>query len=160
MTLARLLVAAVVVCSALAFAQKKTDSLATPAPAAEASKSAEITPSEPWTLFPNQPADASAGRTPLDRLRIDQSIDQYKVFQLKGDGQARILNLESDAGVLLSGLNERLEDGTTCYAIRSYVVARDNKDSDSTHPAGYSTCRPASRYHLRTAEGRSGSGDR
>ena len=24
----------------------------------------------------------------------------------------------------------------TCFTIRSYVVARDSKDSDSTHPAG------------------------
>jgi len=41
---------------------------------------------------------------------------------------------------------------TTCYAIRSYVVARDAKDSDSTHPAGYSTCRPSDRYHVKSAE--------
>ena len=36
-----------------------------------------------------------------------------------------------------------------CLAIRSYVVARDSKDSDSVHPAGYTTCVPASRYRLR-----------
>ncbi len=40
----------------------------------------------------------------------------------------------------------------TCYAIRSYVVARDAKDSDSTHPVSYSTCRPAARYALKTVE--------
>lgn len=41
---------------------------------------------------------------------------------------------------------------TTCYAIRSYVVARDDKDSDSTHFVRYSTCQPASRYRLKTAQ--------
>jgi hypothetical protein len=45
----------------------------------------------------------------------------------------------------------------TCYAIRSYVVARDGKDTDSTHPVSYSTCRPASRYHVKNVEAQSGS---
>jgi hypothetical protein len=50
-------------------------------------------------------------------------------------------------------------DGT-CYAIRSYVVARDSKDSDSTHPVSYSTCQPASRYRVRTTEMRTDSVNR
>jgi len=45
-----------------------------------------------------------------------------------------------------------LEADTTCYAIRAYVVARDSKDSDSTHPVRYSTCLPANRYRLKTAD--------
>jgi hypothetical protein len=46
----------------------------------------------------------------------------------------------------------RVIPDTVCYKIRSYVVARDNKDSDSVHPVSYSTCQPASRYRLRTTE--------
>ena len=46
---------------------------------------------------------------------------------------------------------QRLDD-TVCYTIRSYVVARDRKDSDSVHPVGYSTCQPSNRYRLRTTE--------
>ncbi len=46
---------------------------------------------------------------------------------------------------------QRLDD-TVCYTIRSYVVARDSKDSDSVHPVGYSTCQPSNRYRLRTTE--------
>jgi hypothetical protein len=42
---------------------------------------------------------------------------------------------------------------TVCLKIRSYLMARDSKGSDSTHPVGYSTCQPASRYRLRTAVG-------
>ena len=42
-----------------------------------------------------------------------------------------------------------------CLKMRSYLMARDSKNSDSTHLAGYSTCLPASRYRLRTAVGSS-----
>ena len=42
------------------------------------------------------------------------------------------------------------------YKIRSYVVARDSKDSDSTHPVSYSTCQPAKRYGLKTTDIQSG----
>jgi len=37
-----------------------------------------------------------------------------------------------------------------CLKIRSYVVARDSKNSDSVHPAGYTTCVPANRFRLKT----------
>jgi len=39
----------------------------------------------------------------------------------------------------------------TCYSIRSYRVARDHPDSDSTRPAAYSTCQPASRFQVKEA---------
>ena len=42
----------------------------------------------------------------------------------------------------------------TCLSIRSYVVKRDSKNSDSVHPAGYSTCVPAKRFSLKTADAR------
>jgi hypothetical protein len=37
----------------------------------------------------------------------------------------------------------------TCYSIRSYRVTRDHPESDSTRPAGYSTCQPASRFQVK-----------
>ena len=40
----------------------------------------------------------------------------------------------------------------TCYTIRAYVVARDSKNSDSTHPVEYSTCHAATRYRLKSAQ--------
>jgi hypothetical protein len=53
------------------------------------------------------------------------------------------------------------QDGDTfCLKMRSYVVARDSKNSDSTHPVSYSTCQPSSRYGLKTTEIRSQSIDR
>lgn len=51
----------------------------------------------------------------------------------------------SPDGVLTSGVDE------DCYYIRSYVVARDNKDSDATHRVSESTCQPASRYGTKNA---------
>ena len=43
------------------------------------------------------------------------------------------------------------QDDATCYTLRTYRVARENPHSDSTRPAGYSTCRRATRFQLRTA---------
>jgi hypothetical protein len=36
-----------------------------------------------------------------------------------------------------------------CYKMRSYIMARENGDSDSTKLVGYSTCQPSSKYQLR-----------
>jgi hypothetical protein len=36
-----------------------------------------------------------------------------------------------------------------CYTMRSYIVAQEDRDSDSTKLVGYSTCQPSSRYELR-----------
>ena len=44
------------------------------------------------------------------------------------------------------------DNDSMCLKIRSYVVARDSKDSDSVHPVKYTTCVPASRYQLKTTE--------
>ncbi len=39
-----------------------------------------------------------------------------------------------------------------CYTMRTYVVARDSKTSDSVHPVSSSTCQPGKRYGLKTTE--------
>jgi hypothetical protein len=43
------------------------------------------------------------------------------------------------------------QDEKTCYTIRTYRVARETPDSDTTRPAGYSTCQHATRFQLKTA---------
>jgi hypothetical protein len=45
-------------------------------------------------------------------------------------------------------------DDISCLNIRSYVVARDSKDSDSTHPVSSTTCVPASKYNVKVVEQR------
>ena len=156
MTLARLLAAALLLCSLSAFAQdqqaqKYLPSISPcwgiwngcPAPGNlrkfhlfffESGRLSSATASEPWRIFPDAPA-LTPGQTRLDQTPLDQ---------LKLDLRAR----ES----LESQLDRLVEAGPTCYAIRSYVVARDSKDSDSTHPAGYSTCQPATRYGVKTIQ--------
>jgi hypothetical protein len=48
------------------------------------------------------------------------------------------------------GSNHLAEDGDkVCYTMRSYIVARENRDSDSTKPVGYSICQPSSKYELK-----------
>jgi hypothetical protein len=155
MTLIRLFVAALVVCSTLAFAQTKTDSVRV-SDQASASQPATAASSEPWKFIPNQLFDASSGKDPLNRLQIDK----YKVFRSNTNTRTLLLGPEADAGMVLSGLGGDLDGVTTCLKIRSYVVARDSKDSDSTHLVSYSTCQPSTRYRVRTTEIRSGSVDR
>jgi hypothetical protein len=158
MTLARLALAAIVVCSLLAFGQvQQTQKF--PVIGQLASGDIPNTPSEPWRIVPGRPSDLISSST--DRIRVDQyhfdridrSLDRSKVdFGARRQLEAQ---LRAKTGALVSdpdGKPEPKED-TTCYAIRSYVVERDSSDSDSTHAAGYSTCRRASRYHFKTAEG-------
>jgi hypothetical protein len=51
----------------------------------------------------------------------------------------------------LSGEPALAENESTCYFLRSYRVTRDDPDSDSTRPAGYSTCLPGTRIQMKSA---------
>jgi hypothetical protein len=161
MTLARLLAAALVLCALPAIAQDQQPQI----------KQGmlpqgnwffdlpwfypEATPSEPWRIIRNRPADLGSRQNALDPTRLDQ----YRLDQIKGNPHVRRFKLDPPSETLVVNSNA-LDADNTCYAIRSYVVARDSKDSDSTHPAGYSTCRPSNRYQVRSAEIRVNSSDR
>ena len=129
MTLSRLLVSVLLVSflSALAAAQS--------APLATA-------PSQSWQISSAE-SGISPSRNPLDRMHIDQfKIDpKFAPFRTESRLDPIVVTPENLAG-----------DDTLCYTIRSYVVARDSKNSDSVHPVGYSTCQPAGRYRLKSAE--------
>ena len=84
------------------------------------------TPSEPWRILPNP----------------NSTKDKVLMLTMPQLGTEGII--VSQGGPL--------EAEPTCYAIRSYMVARDSKDSDSVHPVGSSTCIPTSRYRLKTAD--------
>lgn len=147
MTLARLLAATLLVCSVPAFSQdQKTGTAQIPGNgvSASATNNAPATRSEPWRIIPNRPSDLNSDS--MDRLRVDQyRLDQGQVDLRTGHPKS-----EAKTRTLVMGLDGPLDADTTCYTIRSYVVARDSKDSDSTHMTGYSTCQPASRYRVRT----------
>jgi hypothetical protein len=145
MTLTRLVLAALLVCSLPAFAQDQ-QLIATQNPdniSASAANHDSATPAEPWRIMPNRPSDL--GSNSIDRRRIDH----YVLDQGKGDFSKGRSN-EGKTRTLVMGLNGPLDTDATCFTMRSYVVARDSKDSDSTHPTGYSTCQPASKYRVRT----------
>lgn len=140
MTLSRLLPAALMVCSLPAFAQDqqptKLPPSSAPAPAAGAKT---VAANEPWRIIPNLSLERASGNKIIDP---NQSTANLQGSQFKSGAPSRPLVLRADGQ----------DADLTCYTIRSYVVARDSKDSDSTHPAGYSTCRPSDRYQVKTTE--------
>ena len=150
MTSVRLLTAAVLFCTVSAFAQEQLHSPTRANRIAEPDKSVRATTSEPWTIVPNQPADSRAGANSLQQ----KQIDAYKIDRSRIDPN-RPFRWDSQVDTILVDpilMDGQLGDDTVCYKIRSYVVARDHKDSDSVHPVGYSTCQPASRYRLRKTQ--------
>lgn len=84
------------------------------------------TPSEPWRILP-------------------------KPYSEKDQGLILITPDIGTNGIIVSP-DGPLAAGTTCYAIQSYVVAPDSKDSDSVHPVRHSSCIPATHYRLKTAD--------
>jgi hypothetical protein len=49
----------------------------------------------------------------------------------------------------LGSIHTEEDRDNICYTMRSYIVARENRNSDSTELVGYSTCQPSSKYELR-----------
>lgn len=123
----RLLLAAVILCTLTAFAQDHSptfaDSPQKTQPTLNFRTPATSTPDEPWRIIPKS--------------------DKDKSFTLTTPEMGGALGV-SPAGPLATDV--------TCLAIRSYRVKRDSKDSDSVHPAGYTTCVPAARFRLKTAD--------
>lgn len=138
MSHARLL-AATLLFSSLVFGQQETRSLTGPIPSRDASASAQVA-AEPWKILANSPVTES-GKDPMDHIRVDQ-------FRIDRDGHP--FKLDAKAALPPTEFQGQPGDDTTCYSIRSYVVARDSKYSDAVHPVSYTTCVPASRYRLRT----------
>jgi hypothetical protein len=126
----RLLVAAILLCSLVAFAQ---DPQWSPSSTPAASSQTSIQPQRPYAEYPLQ-----------DGMNL-----------LKAEVLARLARANLDKGIFLSQDGQVLGDGI-CYTIRSYVVARDDKNSDSVHPVSYSTCQMGSRYHLKTTQAQPG----
>ena len=148
MTLARLFLAALLVYSLPAFTQdQQLAADQNPDNVSAFATNRNVATAEPWRIMPNRTSDFSSNS--MDRMRLDQ----YVRGQGKGDFRGA-RSKEDKARTLVMGLNGPLDADATCFTIRSYVVARDSKDSDSTHPTGYSTCQPASRCRLKaTVEG-------
>jgi hypothetical protein len=126
MSYSRLFLVALWLCSLPAFAQNHSLMGSNVQEVPDFRTPPAATPSEPWRILPKPDSDKDKGLILITPELRPQGI------------------IVSPDGPLVAG--------TTCYVIRSYVVARDSKDSDSVHPIGYLTCIPATRYRLKTAE--------
>lgn len=158
MTLARFLAAALLLWSVSCLAQDRQPmGFALPAlhqvQSVPASGSAAAAPSAPWQFVPND-AQNIGSSTPLEHPQ--QFPKQKFRSDLGKEAEAQLIDSPQQFVIGPDGV---LSD-STCYTIRSYVVARDAKGSDSTHLVRSSTCEPASRYHVRTARGESTSPER
>jgi hypothetical protein len=83
-------------------------------------------------LSPNLKTELNPAK-PLDRVGIEEYPPQLNQLVLPH------IFVDPDA---------QPQGDTLCYAIRSYKVARDDPQSDSTHAAGYSTCQAATRFRM------------
>lgn len=82
-------------------------------------------------------AQSSSSKSAGSQLRTVQQENDSLVSQEPHSAIQHILTLQ--------------QDEKTCYTLRTYRVARESPDSDSTRPAGYSTCQRATRFQLKTA---------
>ncbi len=84
-------------------------------------------------------ATAAAQSSPEKTAASSQEVNERRDDSRLDSARQRPLTLTLDA------------NDFTCYTIRSYRVARISPESDTTRPAGYSTCQRASRFQFKTA---------
>ena len=92
----------------------------------------------------SQPTPSSAAPSVKSRL-LNRAAE---VMPIGNSNPANERQHDFDLRNLGSILGENDRD-KVCYRIRSYIVSRENRDSDSTKLVGYSTCQPSSKYELR-----------
>ncbi len=171
MTLARLLAAALLLCSLPALAQdQQSQHSRTPKPPCRGLCLVNVMPSKvsffsvdwvgysghsfgPLGDFPES-ADRGSTRSALDQVRLGQyDFGQLIQDPKEGKDDSGLYPLPPrHRSVTLIGPDVQLPDDNTCLTMRSYVVARDSKDSDSTHLVSYTTCQPSARYRVKTTE--------
>jgi len=137
MSIFRLLAAALLLSPAATLAQSKpaaNQPVLDPKPAATASP-------EPWRTVPNQSVTK-----PEDSWNRTQ--DQHF---LTTPQTALLIPPSEPFNVTTPNPSDQDEDHV-CFTMRAYVVERDSRDSDATHPRSYSTCQKSSRYHLKGAD--------
>jgi hypothetical protein len=114
--------------------------------AAQSSPDKSYDSSQPVSALP-QNAHASPD---LFQIQLSFEVDG------KASPSARVIEGENDSLIIRSLDSHRRhiitlqQNEATCYTLRTYRVARENPHSDSTRPAGYSTCERATRFQLRT----------
>jgi hypothetical protein len=127
----------IAVCAAPVAAQSSPENNSV---AVQATEPGRLNSSESNNLLssPNPKAELDMGR-PLDRIHVGEYSPRLNQFSLPH--------------VFILGPDGQPEADTLCYAMRSYKVARDGPQSDSTHAAGYSTCQAAARFQVHSIKG-------
>jgi hypothetical protein len=165
MTLARLLAAALVVCSLPVFAQDQQSQSQRSLPSSlliemrsgtgfisQGSFMMEsflgprhaATPSEPWRLIPNRLVELGSGQIPPYKHGPPE-VEYVRYFgstvflPVTGPIVPYSCSRSAESAANCQTVFYFMVD-STCYAILGYVAARDSKDSDSMHAAGCITC--------------------
>jgi len=121
-----------------------------------AQSSSDKNPSQPLSTTP-QSAQASVR---VDQLQLlfhrDGNDLSHTMPDTLGAGERSStiippLQFHAIPPLELGALEPTLGQGGVCYSIRGYRVTRDDPESDLTRPAGYSTCQPAARFHVKDA---------
>ena len=146
----------IVLCASAVFAQEQQATASSRKPITAQASSVASSNLEPWRILPKaalestQPS-AQAGNQNL--LNIVNGNTQLSGFS-PNSRSSRVLSAQELKQLAKQARSdaeaEQLTDGSVCYSIRSYLMARDSKDSDSTHLVGTSTCQPAQKYALKT----------
>jgi hypothetical protein len=134
MTVVRFAVSALLLCSAPCFSQAYV-SQAYLAPqhsldqtAASPFKTGDFSTfklSGPWLIAPNQTIELSSG---METLEENGMAAEKSEIDVRSSRETR-----------------------NCFAIRSYLMARENKNSDATYLKAYSICQPSSQYQVKSA---------
>jgi hypothetical protein len=149
MPLSRFLAIALLVFPLMALGQSQQNDIVSLTP-----QTVTTAASEPWRILPS---DASKVQSSTSQSPSHPSGTLTTSQQPQSILEDVPRTAPETNSVVLPGNNFVFSPGATildgyCLKIRSYVVARDSKDSDSTHLVHYSTCQPASRYRLKTIE--------
>jgi hypothetical protein len=132
-----LLLVVIAVCAAQVAAQSSAEKTPAAIQSADFAQQNSSSSGDLPLLFPNLQIEQGSAE-PLDRIHV-------------GEYSPRSTQL-SVPRFLLRNQDPQSLDDNLCYSMRSYKVARDDSQSDSTHAAGYSTCQPAARFHTHTIE--------
>lgn len=144
MTSPRIAAALVLLYSSVVFAQanpKKAD------PTSPSAIAGSNTPAD-WNAISGLAAKNSVPQDPLARLEASQPPE----FKINNGHNTEVLFIPDPSQAFVMS-PDSLSADSVCLKIRSYVMKRDGKNSDSTHLVGYSTCQPAKKFQLRTTVG-------
>ena len=141
MTLSRLLIVSVVLaCSACVCAQQNQPSPSQLQSHALSSQKATI---------PLQ-GDPTGTAQPVPQDPMARLLAKDREIKINGVTTSNVLLLPTPNDQRFVISPDSLPGDEVCLKIRSYLMKRDSKDSDSTHLAGYSTCQLAGKYQLKS----------